>query len=252
MNEGAVESETQRHEAVAGDSWYAEGANAAQIRYLGGVFDRHWAGTSCLELGPAEGLMTERIAERFRDVVLVDGSERFCGSLRERFPGAEVVCSLFEDYEPGRRFDTIVLGHVLEHVEDPEALVRRAAGWVAPGGRLLAAVPNGRSVHRQMAVVMGLLGREDELNETDRHHGHRRVYYPESVRAAFVRNGWDVEVFGGYWLKPLSNAQIERDWTAEMLDAAFRVGERYPDIAAEIYVVCRPSSSAVTAASTPS
>jgi 2-polyprenyl-3-methyl-5-hydroxy-6-metoxy-1,4-benzoquinol methylase len=245
-----MESEIERLETIAADSWYAKGANGASVRYLGRVFARHWRGSSCLELGPAEGLMTEIIARRFDDLVLVDGSERFCADLRERFPSAEVVCSLFEDYEPGRRFDTIVLGHVLEHVDDPDTLVRRIADWVEPDGRLLACVPNARSIHRQMAVVMGLLGREDEMNDTDRHHGHRRVYDPERFRATFLRNGWDIELFGGYWLKPVSNAQIDNDWTDEMLEAAFQVGERYPDIAAEIYVVCRPASSARTAAST--
>jgi hypothetical protein len=44
-------------------------------------------------------------------------------------------------------------------------------------------------------------------------------------------------VFGGYWLKPLSNAQLEAHWTPEMLEAYMQVGERYPDIAAEIYVI---------------
>jgi 2-polyprenyl-3-methyl-5-hydroxy-6-metoxy-1,4-benzoquinol methylase len=239
-----VENEVERLNEIAADSWYAAGANGASVRYLGEIFARHWHGDSCLELGPAEGLMTEVIAPRFGDLTLVDGSERFCADLRGRFPDADVVCTLFEDYEPGRTFDTIVLGHVLEHVADPDALVRRAAGWVSPGGRLLACVPNQRSVHRQMAVVMGLLGTEDELNETDRHHGHRRVYGPEAFRAVFAQNGWNVDIFGGYWLKPVSNAQTEADWTPAMLQAAFAVGERYPDIAAEIYVVCSPSSTA--------
>ena len=40
-------------------------------------------------------------------------------------------------------------------------------------------------------------------------------------------------------MKPLSNAQIESQWTPQMLEAFFQLGERYPDIAAEIYVVAR-------------
>jgi hypothetical protein len=48
-----------------------------------------------------------------------------------------------------------------------------------------------------------------------------------------------IEFFGGYWLKPLSNQQIEENWTPSMLDVFMRLGERYPDIAGEIYVVAR-------------
>jgi len=84
---------------------------------------------------------------------------------------------------------------------------------------------------------MGLLASETSLNEADIHHGHRRVFDPESFRQCFLAAGLAVEVFGGYWLKPLANAQIEATWTPTMLEAFMQLGERYPDIAGEIYVV---------------
>lgn len=68
-------------------------------------------------------------------------------------------------------------------------------------------------------------------------NGHRRVLNPETFRNAFLRAGLKIEVFGGYWMKPVSNAQIEASWTPEMIDAFMALGERYPDIAGEIYVV---------------
>ncbi|NBR68254.1 MAG: methyltransferase domain-containing protein, partial [Actinobacteria bacterium] len=49
------------------------------------------------------------------------------------------------------------MGHVLEHVLDPLDAVQRAYAWLRPGGMVLAAVPNARSLHRQAAVSMGLL-----------------------------------------------------------------------------------------------
>jgi 2-polyprenyl-3-methyl-5-hydroxy-6-metoxy-1,4-benzoquinol methylase len=131
----------------------------------------------------------------------------------------------------------VILGHVLEHVDDPVAILRQVRGWLAPGGRVLAAVPNSRSLHRQAATLMGLLPFEEAMNERDIHHGHRRVYNPETFRREFLEAGLDLEVFGGYWLKPVSNGQLEASWTADMVDAFLRLGERYPDIAAEIYVI---------------
>jgi hypothetical protein len=71
----------------------------------------------------------------------------------------------------------------------------------------------------------------------DKHHGHRRVFEPASFKAAFAEAGLAIEHFGGYWLKPVSNAQIEKTWTPEMLSAFMVLGEKYPEIAAEIYVV---------------
>lgn len=230
--------ESSRLEAIAADSWYTQEVNARMIRYCGEVFSRYWRGTSCLELGPAEGIMTEKLATTFPALTVVDGSEQFCSDLRRRFPAATVVRSLFEEFEPARRFDTIILGHVLEHVDDPVALLERVRDWINPaGGRLLAAVPNARSVHRQAAVTMGLMPHEFTLNTTDIHHGHRRVYDPERFRADFLAAGLRIEIFGGFFLKPLSNDQINADWKPELIDAFMALGERYPDIAAEIYVV---------------
>jgi 2-polyprenyl-3-methyl-5-hydroxy-6-metoxy-1,4-benzoquinol methylase len=233
-------SELERLETIAEDSWYAAGPMPTSLRYLTDVFRRHWRGQRCLELGPAEGLMTEQLAAAFPTLTLVDGSSAFCRDLADRYPAATVVHSLFEEYTPEQQFDTVVLGHVLEHVVDPVGLLENVRQWVAPGGVALAAVPNSHSLHRQAAVLMGLLPTEDALNETDLHHGHRRVYDLPGLRADFAAAGWTVTTTGGYWLKPLSNAQTAEQWTQEMLDAYMQLGERYPESAAEIYVVAEP------------
>lgn len=233
-----TETEQQRLEAAAIDSWYARGCNGEMVRYTATVLGRYTHGRSCLELGPAEGLLSETLARRYPgDLTLVDGSEQFCAILRDRLPAAHIVCSLFENYEPARTFDLIVMGHVLEHVADPVSLLRRARGWLAPGGRIFAAVPNARSIHRQAAVVMGLLDSIHQLNEADIHHGHRRVYTPETLRTDVLASDLQIVALGGYWLKPLANAQIEAQWTAEQLHGFMVLGEFHPDIAAEIYVV---------------
>lgn len=237
------DAERRRLEAVAADSWYEHWVNAAGIRYGGRIFDRYWRGGRCLEMGPAEGVMTEQLVGRFEEVVVVDGSENFCSTLRERFPGTEVVCALFEDYQPTGLFDAVVLGHVLEHVADPVNLLKAVGPWLSEGGAVYASVPNARSLHRQAAVLMGLLDTEHTFSESDRHHGHRRIYDPERLRADFLSAGFEILVFGGYWLKPLSNGQITKDWAPEMLDAFMALGERYPDIAGEIYVIARPAQT---------
>lgn len=129
------------------------------------------------------------------------------------------------------------MGHILEHIEDPTSLLTRARNWLSPGGKILSAVPNAHSIHRQAAVLMGILKSEDSLNEADVHHGHRRVFSPESFRECFIKAGLRIEIMGGYWLKPVSNNQIEANWTPAMLRAFMELGEKYPEIAGEIYII---------------
>lgn len=231
--------EHARLDNISAQSLYAAGPSSAMVRYSLRVAERHFVPGSVLELGPAEGVMTELLAATGRPLTVVEGSAQFCESLRGRFPQARVVHALFEDFEPGEQYDNILLGHVLEHVQDPVAILHSVSRWLRPTGRLFAAVPNARSLHRQAAVIMQLLPQEDALNAMDIHHGHRRVFNPESFRSAFYQAGLQIDVFGGYWLKPVSNQQIEQSWTPQMLDAFMQLGERYPDIAAEIYVVAQ-------------
>jgi 2-polyprenyl-3-methyl-5-hydroxy-6-metoxy-1,4-benzoquinol methylase len=236
-----VAEETERLREFAADNSYGRGVNAHTVDYSYRVFRRHFVPGSCLELGPAEGLMTRHLFEDFADLTLVDASPQFCDSLRERYPTATVIESLFETFVPGRTFDNIVLGHVLEHVIDPVSILASVREWISPSGRLFAAVPNSQSIHRQIAVVMGLLATTNTLNETDARMGHRRVYSPDELHQDVRAARFDIDTAGGYWLKPVSNSQIERDWTDEMVEAAMQVGERYPDIAAEIFVVASPA-----------
>lgn len=233
-------NEHDRLDSIANVSLYTTPTGRATIVHSFRIMQRHLTGATLLEMGPAEGVMTELLSKTGKSLTLVEGSALFCNSLRERFPQAEVIHSLFEDFEPshGKKFDNIVLGHVLEHVHDPIDILSRVGRWLTTAtGRIFAAVPNARSLHRQAAVMMGLLPSEDALNEMDIHHGHRRVFTPESFRNIFYQAGMSIEAFGGYWLKPVSNAQIESDWTPVMLETFMQLGERYPDIAGEIYIV---------------
>ena len=236
-------AEKHRLENIAANSLYGTGMNRETILYSFEIFKRHIQPGPILELGTAEGHMTDLLVQLGNPLTCVDGAKAFCDAIAARHPQVATVNALFEEYQPSQQFNTIVLGHVLEHVDDPIDILRRVRAWLAPTGRILASVPNARSLHRQAAVIMGLLPFEETLNELDRHHGHRRVYNPETFRRDFMQAGLQIEIFGGYWLKPLSNAQLEASHTNEMIQAFMKLGERYPDIAGEIYIVAGPGQS---------
>ena len=236
MKSSETNDERIRIESIGSDAKYASGVNSVITQF---AFTQvlNYLSADVLELGPAEGVMTELIVSHGIDPVLVEGSKTLCLKLEEKFPRLEVNNCLFEEFESERKFDLIIMGHVLEHVEDPIQIIKKFSHFLKEGGRIWAAVPNANSIHRQVAVEMGLLKTVYELNEADITHGHRRVLDLQKLQDLFRDCEMKIEFLGGYWLKPLSNAQIEATWSLQMINSFAKLGTRYPEIAGEIVVV---------------
>ena len=233
--------EVSRLEDVAG--WYdsREDFDYHLIKYGARTLLGHAAGPSVLEMGCSSGVMTEELVKHFADVEVVDGSATYVEAVRQLVGGQAVFhVALFEDFTPARRFHEIVLASVLEHVVDPAALARRAAGWLAPGGALHVIVPNAGALNRRLGKAMGMLARLDELHERDHRLGHRRVYGRAALEADLARAGLRVTHCEGIFLKPLSNAQM-KGWSPDLLDGLYEVGKELPDYCSQIYARCVPA-----------
>jgi 2-polyprenyl-3-methyl-5-hydroxy-6-metoxy-1,4-benzoquinol methylase len=193
-----------------------------------------------LDLGCADGLLTARLADKHQRVVAVDASAIRVERTRKATAGrnVEVRQSYFEDFSPaaGERFDAVVLGCIIEHLDDPVALLSRCRDWLGDGGRVIAVVPNGRSVHRRAGVHMGLLPTLDALGEADDALDHKRVYTLDRLRDEFEAAGLRVEKTGGVLFKPLPNRKMA-ELSPELVDAYEALGRELPDLAAEIFAV---------------
>ena len=203
---------------------------------------RHANGPRLLELGCASGVMTEIFAARFPEVVVVEGAEMYADAVRAIVGQANVYRCLFEEFQPTVLFNEIVMAGVLEHVAEPVELLRRAAGWLAPGGSIHVMVPNAYSLHRIVGVRMGMLSRPDELNSADVAMGHRRVYSPNLLKSHVLASGLEIMSLEGSFMKPLSNQQMI-DLPERLLDALQDAGQEFPEFCAELYLQCRVPQS---------
>jgi trans-aconitate methyltransferase len=177
------------------------------------------------------------LLEDFSSLTVVDAASELLARI-PNFPQLTKVHALFEEFEPVRRFNTIVMDNILEHVTEPVALLDRTRTWLAPAGHLVVGVPNGYSFHRLAGVKMGLLREPCELNERDRTLGHRRVYTRESLFRDLHAAGLPPTGWGGVFFKPLSNQQIQDTWTPTMMDGFYELGNDFPDHANELYAIC--------------
>jgi 2-polyprenyl-3-methyl-5-hydroxy-6-metoxy-1,4-benzoquinol methylase len=149
--------------------------------------------------------------------------------------------SLFEDFAPGRQFDTLIMGHILEHVADPVAILLRAHSWLKKDGVVVITVPNAGSLHRMVGVAMGMLPDIHSFSPGDIALGHRRVYDRSLLRKDVEAAGFQCGLLTGVVLKPLSNAQMD-SWTPELRSAYFALGEKLPDQACVLLAIAHPQS----------
>ena len=234
-------TERERLERVA--EWYRsrDDFDYHLIKYGMRVLRQHAAGPRVLEMGCADGVMTEELVTAFPEVEVVDGSAAYIEETRRRVSSSVTFhLALFEEFVPEGTFNSIIMARALEHVEDPVAVLRRAATWLARGGAIHVVVPNAESLHRRIGQAMGLIHRLDELHERDLRAGHRRVYNVETLRRDVEAAGLRLDFWTGIFLKPLSNDQM-RTWPQPLLDALFEVGRELPAYCAEIYAMCQPA-----------
>lgn len=233
--------ETSRLAGIAAAHDYEEGFNGRLTRYRArAIMKMVPPGGSLLELGCGGGALSRALAGHFDSLTVVEGSEEYLARARRRLP-RETRClrSLVEDLRLEETFSCVLASGLLEHVEDPVAVVRKAADWLREDGLAVFLVPNARSLHRRIGMAMGALERLDALQAHDHEVGHRRYYTRETFRGDLEAGGLEIAAEGGVYLKPLANWQME-GWDQALTDAFFQVGEELPDYCAELIATGRP------------
>src|SRR4051812_34839522 len=188
-----------------------EADNYAEWIY--GLIHPHLGG-EVLEVGAGHGELTERL-QRDAHVTATDLSKRCVDALGERFEGNEKVEVLQGDVAAlatgGRRFDSVVLINVLEHIDDDADALADLRELLKPGGTLCVFVP----------AFEGL------YSDFDRRIGHRRRYRPSPPVTTFdpaglaVREARYVNTVGAvsWWLfaRQLGQVPTQR-WTVNLYD----------------------------------
>ncbi len=202
-----------------------------------------------LELGSFKGDFTRRFLGYFDDITCVDASESAIGEARRKF--GDRVClvhSCFETVNLAKRFDNVVLTHVLEHLDDPILVLKRINDeWLTEGGRLFLVCPNANAPSRQIAVKMGLISHNSAVTPAEAEHGHRRTYALDTLERDAVAAGLKVVHRSGIFFKALANFQWDRLLNTdiiskEYLDGCYKVGQQYPDLCSSIFLLCEPGS----------
>ena len=213
--------------------------------YMLRTFEPFFRPGSLLELGSFQGEFTKRFLEHFEDITCVEASDEAIVKARSNL-GDKVayVNSTFETVKLPKRYDNIVLTHVLEHLDDPVLVLKRIKEeWLAEGGRFFLVCPNANAPSRQIAVKMGLISHNSAVTPAELEHGHRCTYTLDTLERDAVSAGLKVVHRSGIFFKALANFQWDRLLqtniiSCEYLEGCYKLGQVYPDLCSSIFLLC--------------
>lgn len=233
-----------REFADTDDRKYAYDFDYLMHDYLLRVFSEHFKGGDALELGCFEGEFTRKLQQHFKSVTVVEAASNLIEIARSKVRrDVEFHLSRFETVDlPMQKFDAIFLMHTLEHLDEPQVVLRRIRDWLSPEGKLYVAVPNANAISRQLAVKMGKVAYQSCVTEAEYLHGHRRTYTLDALEFEIRTAGLTSNQSGGVFFKPFANFQFDRLISEKIIDnayleACFELGKKYPDFCASIFSI---------------
>ena len=209
---------------------------------------RRFAPRRLLEVGcGTRPLFTDLSADI--EICVVEPAQAFAehahqlASCRDR---VNVIKGSIEEVNLGNsEFDMIILSCVLHEVLDPSGMLRAIRNRCSPHTMLHVNVPNARSLHRLLAVAMGLIPNLTEPSEIQRRMQQRSIPYDaQSLRTELSSSGFNVMEEGSFFIKPFTHSQMqtlvnEGFMTRPMLDGLDKLVEWLPDLGSEIWAHAR-------------
>jgi 2-polyprenyl-3-methyl-5-hydroxy-6-metoxy-1,4-benzoquinol methylase len=213
-------------------------------RFMVKSFEPFFKEGSCLELGSFKGDFTKRLLPYFNDITCVEASDAAIEIAKKEYAQLNFVNALFEEVTLPRKYDNIILTHVLEHLDNPVMVMKRInEEWLSENGRFFLVCPNANAPSRQIAVKMGLITHNSAITPAEKEHGHRITYTLDTLERDARAAGLNVVHRSGIFFKALANFQWDRLLNTDIisdayLDGCFQLGQQYPDLCSSIFLMC--------------
>lgn len=208
-------------------------------------FEPFFKSGNFLELGSFQGNFTKRFLPFFNDVTCVEASSDAIDIAKPKVGNSvKFIHGMFEEVTLPNKYDNIVLTHVLEHITDPVAVLKKINNeWLSDNGRFFLVCPNANAPSRQIAVKMGLISHNSAVTPSEREHGHQITYTLDTLERDVRLSGLKVVHRSGIFFKALANYQWDQLLNTdiiskEYLEGCYQLGQQYPDLCSSIFLLC--------------
>ncbi|MFT4171662.1 MAG: bifunctional 2-polyprenyl-6-hydroxyphenol methylase/3-demethylubiquinol 3-O-methyltransferase UbiG [Rhodocyclaceae bacterium] len=169
---------------------------------LGGL-----AGKRAIDVGCGGGILSESMAAAGADVTGIDLSDKALGVARlhlyESGQKVEYVKNAAEDIAQERpgQYDLVTCMEMLEHVPDPDSVIRACCALAKPGGSVFFSTLN----RTAKAYALAILGAEYVLGMLPRGtHDYAKFIKPSELARSARHAGLDVQEVTGMTYNPFS------------------------------------------------
>jgi 2-polyprenyl-3-methyl-5-hydroxy-6-metoxy-1,4-benzoquinol methylase len=197
------------------------------------IIELHHEANSIMELGLGHGVTTSVFNPHFDRHLVIDASPAVIENFRRLYPDCkpEITCCLFEEFETNEKFDLIVFGYILEHVDGPVEILRHFKKFLTSRGRMFITVPNAEVLNRRLGHLAGMLPDICQMSDHDLLLGHKRYYTTETLAADIARAGLELIKLEGIYLKPFTTQQIiSLNLNSKIMNALCLTGINYPEL----------------------
>jgi len=168
-------------------------------------------------------------------------------------PDVRVAADYLEHFDAAAEaYDLIVVSCVLHEVPDPQVFLKAVRRLCGPRTVVHVNVPNARSLHRLLAVAMGLIPDPATPSQTQQLMQQRAaIYDAASLRAALAVARLHVHEGGTLFVKPFTHGQMQQlvdlgFMTLAMLDGLDRLVQWLPELGSELWVHARAQDAQET------
>ncbi|WP_404399266.1 bifunctional 2-polyprenyl-6-hydroxyphenol methylase/3-demethylubiquinol 3-O-methyltransferase UbiG [Idiomarina seosinensis] len=171
-------------------------------------------GRRAVDIGCGGGLLSEGMAARGADVKGIDLAEQSLEVARLHALESQLEisyqCISAERFaaQHAEQFDVVTCLEMLEHVPDPESVVRACAALVKPGGKIFFSTLN----RNLKSWLLGIVAAEHVLRWVPKGtHDHQRFIKPSELLNMTDKAGLQPIAMSGIVYHPLKGFQLQAD-----------------------------------------
>jgi len=220
--------------------------NVFRANFISDKLAEKVTGLDVLDLGIGYPFIIKRLAGLAKTYDLVEGSQihidKFIseGNLNENM---SVSHSYYEEFCTEKKYDCILMNSVLIYIDNPLNLLKKYKEYLNDDGKLVITVQNAEALHRRFGVELGVLGDIHELRQTHIERRHKQYFTLKELENLILSAGYSIDSAEGILLKTITTGQMhELGFTDKHYEAMMKLGEKYPELSNQMFVICSKSS----------